>query len=224
MNIKEIPAQFRPREKALHYGIENIADDELLALIIGSGVSGHSAIEISRTLLSTYINLSSLVNANLSSLEEISGLSKIQALKLLATFELHNRLNSPANQKEIIVSNSQDIYLRYRYLENCSQEVMAILMLNNKMKIIKEKILYKGTQDNLSISPKEIYSELILSKCHKYILVHNHPDGSQEPSDEDIFATKAIEKITKPLGIRMIDHIIIHAGGYYSFSEKNLVS
>ena len=220
MKIKELPKETRPREKALRFGIEKLYDEELLALIIGSGVQGCSAIQIARNLLETYPTLESLANANLSSLEEHFGLSQISALKLLATFEFHHRLISPMYQKQVLVKSSEDIYLRYRYLENYDQEVLAIIMLSHTNKIIKEKVLYKGTYDGISISPKEICAELIMNKCKKYILVHNHPDGSKEPSDEDKYSTDLIKKATEPLQISLFDHIIIYHGGYYSFIKN----
>lgn len=220
MKIKELPLEIRPREKALLHGIESLSDEELLAVIIGSGVKGASAIDISRNLLGTYLTLPSLANTNLFSLENIFGLSKIMSLKLLATFEFHNRLNSPFYQYQYSINNSQDIYSRYRYLENSFQEVLAIIMLNKKKVIIKEKILYKGTNDNVSISAKEIYMELILSKCYYYVLIHNHPDGTPFPSDDDIYVTDMLEELTKTLNIKMLDHIIIYPGGYFSIKQN----
>lgn len=220
MKIRELPREIRPREKALHYGIESLSDEELLALLIASGVKGCSAMDISRDLLTTYLTLSSLANANLSSLEEHFGLSKITALKLMATFEFHNRLNSPLYQHRYLIGSSQDLYERYRYLENFTQEVLAIVMSNKKKEIIKEKILYRGTNSDLSISPKEICLEIISSRCSQFVLIHNHPDGSTNPSEEDIYATEVIKKTADSLQIRLFDHLIIYPGGYYSFKEK----
>lgn len=220
MKIRELPREIRPREKALHYGIESLSDEELLALLIASGVKGCSAMDISRDLLTTYLTLSSLANANLSSLEEHFGLSKITALKLMATFEFHNRLNSPSYQHRYLIGSSQDLYERYRYLENFTQEVLAIVMINKKKEIIKEKILYRGTNSDLSISPKEICLEIISSRCSQFVLIHNHPDGSANPSEEDIYATEVIKKTADSLQIRLFDHLIIYPGGYYSFKEK----
>lgn len=220
MKIKELPREIRPREKAEHFGIESLSDEELLALIIGSGVKGCSAMDISRDLLTTYLTLSSLSKSNLSSLEEHFGLSKITALKLLATFEFHNRLNSPLYQHRYLVGSSQDIYERYRYLENFTQEVLAVVLLNKKKEIIKEKILYRGTNNDLSISPKEICLEIISSRCSQFILIHNHPDGNINPSEDDIYATEVIKSTVEPLQIKLLDHLIIYPGGYYSFQEK----
>lgn len=222
MKIKEIPKEIRPREKAIRYGIENVSDEELLAIIIGSGVRGHSALEIARNLLDTFITMSSLSNTNLSSLEEHSGLSSTLALRLLATFEFHNRLNSPMYQYEHAVQNAEDIYSRYRYLENYSQETLILLMLNQRRKIIKEKMLYKGTNDNVTLNIQEIIKELIMARCQNFVLIHNHPDGSPFPSDDDVYVTKSLDENSKNMQIKMLDHVIIYRGGYYSFNEVEI--
>ena len=219
MKIKELPIESRPREKAKRLGIESLSDEELLALLIGSGVKGCSAIEIARNLLSTYPSLLTLANSNLVSLEEQFGLSSTRALKLLATFEVYHRLISPQYQSDLIINDAKDVYLRYRYLECYSQEVLAILMLNRNNKIIKEKILYKGTESDISINPTEICAELIVSKCKKYILIHNHPNGEREPSDDDVYTTEAIITAAKNIHINFVDHIIIYPGGFYSFKQ-----
>jgi len=220
MKIKELPIELRPREKALHHGIESLTDEELLAVIVGSGVRGCSALEIARNLLSSYLTMSSLANTNLSSLEEQFGLSEIISLRLLATFEFHNRLNSPFYQHQYSIRSSEDIYMRYRYLENFSQEVLALIMLNKKKEIIKEKILYKGTGENISINPKEINAELIISRCHSFILIHNHPDGNKFPSEDDLYTTEIIENYAKDLQIKLLDHLIIYPGGYCLLKES----
>ena len=220
MKIKDLPITHRPREKALHYGIEYLSDEELLALLIGSGVHGFSALDISHDLLKTYLSLDQLAKADYTSLEEQFGLSTNTALRLLGVFEFHKRLNSPMYNHEYKIENSDDIYKRYRYLESYSQEVLAIVMLNKKDVIIKEKVLYKGTSEHIDINPKEIYSELVKSKCQKYILIHNHPNGNVEPSEDDLLATEIIEKTCKLLQISMFDHIIIYPGGYYSYRHN----
>lgn len=219
MRIKEIPKDIRPREKALRNGIENVSDEELLAIIIGSGVRGHSALEIARNLLDTYFTMSSLASTNYSSLIEQSGLSSTLTLRLLATFELHNRLNSPMYQHQYEISRTSDIYLRYRYLENYQQELVVVLVLNKKRKIIKEKILYKGTSEQVAINPNEIVHEVLISGSDNYVLIHNHPDGPSFPSEEDIYITEILKEKNENLHLIMLDHVIIYQGGYYSFKE-----
>ena len=215
MRISDIPENLRPREKALQYGIEELSDQELLALIIGSGVRGHSAIDIAGELLSTYAySLEALSNTNYQSLLGHLGLKESIALRLLATFEFHKRLISNRYQKITKIDNEEQVYFRYRYLENFDQEVLVILMLDLKGRIIKEKTLYKGTFDGFSIDVKQIIQELILAKAKSFYLIHNHPDEEPIASEEDILATKVIEKASKSLSVKLLNHIVIFKGGY----------
>ena len=221
MKISDIPLNLRPREKATLYGIEKLTDQELLALIIGSGVRGNSAIDIAGDLLKTYSNsMEGLSKSSFRELESFKGLKKSNALKLLATFEFHNRLNSPTYKKITKIEGPRDVYSRYQYLENLSQEVLVLIMLDLKMRIIKEKILYQGTFDSFSIDVRQIIQELILAKAKSFILVHNHPDEETNPSNDDIITTNVIAKTTKNFGIKLIDHIIIYKGGFSSIINK----
>ena len=221
MKIADIPENLRPREKALRYGIEELSDQELIALIIGSGVRGHSAVDIAGELLSTYAySLESLSNTNYHSLLGHKGLKESIALRLLATFEFHKRLISNRYQKITKIANEEQVYFRYRYLENFDQEVLIILMLDLKGRIIKEKTLYKGTFDGFSIDVKQIIQELILAKAKSFYLIHNHPDEESRPSEEDIIATKVIEKASKSLSVKLLNHIVIFKGGYSCVKDQ----
>lgn len=220
MKIKELPKEARPREKALIYGVETLSDQELLALIIGSGVKNKSALEIGASLLDSYSSLFYLSKAKSASLKQEFGLSKISALKLEATFELHNRLMSSRYQSLDPIESSEDVYQRYRYLESSDQELLIILMLNTNNQILKEKILYKGTNSFLELNLREIIIELAQNNTRKFYLIHNHPNGESFPSQEDILATSKIANQTKPLGMKMLDHLIIYKNGYYSFKNS----
>ena len=223
MRISDIPFNLRPREKALQYGIEELSDQELLALIIGSGGKNNSAIDIANELLKSHANsLETLSKSNYQSLLGYLGLSTSIALRLLATFEFHKRLISNRYQKISIIESEEQVYFRYRYLEDFDQEVLIILMLDLKGRIIKDKTLYKGTFDSFSINVKQIIQELILAKAKSFYLIHNHPDEEKEPSEEDIVATKVIEKTAKNLSVNLINHLVIFKGGYSCIKEKTL--
>ena len=222
MRISDIPLNSRPREKALQFGIEELSDQELLTLIIGSGGKDNSAFDIASELLKTHANsLETLSNTNYTSLLGYLGLKKSIALRLLATFEFHKRLVSPKYQKVVKLEISSDVYFRYKYLENFDQEVLVIIMLDLKKRILKEKVLYKGTFDGFSIDVREVIQELILAKAKYFYLVHNHPDEEPNPSDEDVLATKFINKTALNLGIKLLDHIVIFKNGFSLISKTN---
>jgi len=215
MKISDIPVNLRPREKALQFGIEELSDIELLALIIGSGGQGNSAIDIASELLKTHANsLALLLETNYRSLLGYLGLKKSIALRLLATFEFHKRLLSSKYQSSFQIYDENDVYIRYKNMENLDHEELVILMLNSTRKIIKEKVLYKGTFDSFEIDVRQIVQELVLAKAKYYYLIHNHPDEENRPSEEDILATKLIEKTTKNLGIKLLNHLIVFKYGF----------
>ena len=217
MKISDIPINLRPREKALHYGIEELSDQELLALIIGSGGRGNSAIDIANELLKTHANsMESLSNTNYQSLLSYLGLKKSIALRLLATFEFNRRLSSYKYKNPCKIESIHDVYFRYQNMENLDHEELVILMLDLKHRIIKEKTLYKGTFDSFEIDIRQILHELVLAKAKFFYLVHNHPDEEGSPSDDDILSTKVVEKAAKNIGIILLDHLIIFKGGFSS--------
>lgn len=215
MKISDLPINLRPREKALHYGIEELTDQELLALIIGSGGKGNSAIDIAGELLKTHANsMESLSNTNYQSLLSYLGLKKSIALRLLATFEFNKRLNSYKYKNSSKIESIQDVYFRYQNMEDLDHEELVILMLDLKHRIIKEKVLYKGTFDSFEIDVRQILQELVLAKAKFFYLIHNHPDEESEPSNDDILATKMVEKASKNMGINLINHIVIFKSGF----------
>lgn len=220
MKIADLPKEAKPREKAFCYGIGELDDQELLALIIGSGVRGHSAIEIARSLLETFITLPHLSTASLSALIAQKGLNRVNALKLIAAFELHRRLSSTKYALPEQITKTNQIVDRFRYLENFDYEVVILVMLNRKKEIIREVTKYKGTYDSCFFNFKEIMSELLDSKCSSFIVVHNHPDESHLPSENDVISTSILKDKTEEFGMKLYDHVIIFKNGFYSFKEQ----
>lgn len=219
MKIKEIPLEERPREKALKYGISTISDAELLAIIIGSGVKNKSALEIANSLLLSYQNIKFLSRSKTQNLQKEFGISQISALKLEATFEFNRRLLLHNNKTLLKVYNTLDLYHCYKYLEYEDKEIFLLIMFDAKNQIIKQNILYKGTDSEIAISLREVVVELLQTSSKKYALIHNHPNGEIMPSKEDIKATKSIIGACDSLGLEFFDHLIIFDGGFYSFVE-----
>jgi len=222
--IKDLPEEDRPREKALTHGVESLNVSELLALVIGSGVNGSSAIEIAQKLLFDFHGLANLFRAPYLSISQTNGISKVRALSLCATFELSKRLE----RIEYLESRERmDATGVYRYFHESfvkeRKESLHVLMFNKKGEIVKEQRIYQGTKKGLLLSHKEIVVELLLNYASSYILAHNHPSGNPVPSEEDIERTLELARESKELGITMFDHVVVGDDGYYSFRESRLL-
>lgn len=220
--IAELPFLDRPREKAFRYGIDTLTDAELLAIIIGSGSKGYSSLNIAHDLLNKYINIYELSNSTIMSLTGFKGIDKITAIKLQAVFEFSRHLEK-ARIDSIKPTKIDSYYIYQKYapqIAGLSQEVMILIILDRHKNIIHEVNLYKGTNNHLSISFKEIFRKIILYGGEYFYIIHNHPNNSLEPSGEDIFITGEISKLAEKMDVKLLDHIIIATCGYYSFQDS----
>lgn len=219
MRIRDLGESERPREKAWLFGIETLSDAELLAVLIGSGIKGRSALEIAADVLRDYQGLAGLSAAHLSTLAGERGLSRISALKLEGAFELARRINAVEKGRLSEIKEPKDLYERYRSLDNLEKEALLVVMLSGVNKIVREKIIARGTEAEMKVSLKEVITELLLGKARRFALVHNHPGGTTSPSEDDVRATRVIARKAGEFGVELYDHVIVFEGGYYSFRE-----
>ena len=221
--ITDLPIVEKPREKAERFGIDSLKDEELLAIIINSGTVGHSSLDIARDLLNECHYLEELLNKPTAYFYTFKGLKKAKAIKLLAVLEIAKRINKKQRliYEEKTAINSESLYQRYAIsLSRITQEVLAIIILNKNKQIIYEKILYQGNDNNVPVSIREILRLLMIHNGYYFYLIHNHPNSSLLPSQNDIAFTTKLEEKTKHLNVHLIDHLIISQTGYYSFLHQ----
>ena len=221
--ITDLPIVEKPREKAERFGIDSLKDEELLAIIINSGTVGHSSLDIARDLLNECHYLEELINKPTAYFYTFKGLKKAKAIKLLAVLEIAKRINKKQRliYEEKTAINSESLYQRYAIsLSRITQEVLAIIILNKNKQIIYEKILYQGNDNNVPVSIREILRLLMIHNGYYFYLIHNHPNSSLLPSQNDIAFTTKLEEKTKHLNVHLIDHLIISQTGYYSFLHQ----
>lgn len=224
MKIKDLPKDQKPREKAICYGIENISDGELLALMISSGTKDRSALEIGNELITSYQNLQLLSKETYTNLSKQKGLSTAISLKLAACFEIARRINGAKQLYQRKIKDSSDIYNLYRFIALETDEKAYLLLLSKKGVVLKETKINGHYQDSVELTAKEIINNVLISNADMLVIIHNHPDGTLKPSGQDIFATEQIREILKSVGATLFDHIIITKDGYYSFNDYNLLS
>ncbi len=222
MKLKEFPIEDLPREKLSKFGTKNLSNYELLAIILGSGNKKESVLEITSKLLLKY-NLKKIATLNLATLQKESGIGKVNASKILASIELGKRASSFVSEKSKKISCAREIAEIFipemNFLES---ENFRVVFLDSKNQIIDSKIIFIGTLNESVVHPREIFKSAILENSANIILIHNHPSGDLNPSEEDIKTTKELVKAGEILGIKVLDHIIVGNNSFFSFLEEGL--
>ena len=225
MLIKEIPNNERPRERLCKYGVESLSNEELLSIIISSGTKDKSCKEISLEILKKFESVNNLKNASINQLSSIEGIGLSKACNIMASIELGKRVYSnTSNVNNIKLSNSYDIYdyIKDDVIDK-KQEYFYALYFDNKQRIIDKKLLFIGTINRSLVHPREIFKYAYLFSAYSIAIVHNHPSGDVNPSNEDISITNAIVSLGKINKIPVIDHIIVGIDKYYSFCDNMMI-
>ena len=221
IKMNNLPMSERPYEKLMAYGEDSLNNSELLAIIIKTGTKEKTALDLARQVM----NLSSNENNDLRFLQEISinelmkikGIGKVKAIELKALGEITKRMSQPINLSKVCIKTKSDVanllMQEMRYERN---EVLKLILLNNKNVVQKIINIATGKDSALVFDVKQILSEPIKLQIPKVILVHNHPSGNSEPSKEDFEATKRIKQCCELMGIQLLDHIVIGDGEYSS--------
>lgn len=218
--IKELPIEERPRERFKKYGVEALSNEELLSILLRTGTSNKSVKEVSIDVLRK-ININDLVNYDFNTLKDIKGVGEVKAITIISAIEFGKRALSKSDLTKQIRTGDDVYYLVKDDLENSLQEKFLVVYLDTKKYVISKKIIFVGTVNSSSITPRDVFREGVKLNSVSMILVHNHPAGSVTPSYEDIYLTNEFIKLGRMMGISIIDHLIIGKNNYYSFRESN---
>ncbi len=225
MKLKELPIYERPREKLLKYGAESLSNIELISLFIRTGFKDKSATNIAEEVVS--LNKEGIAYLERCSIEEISnvkGIGPAKSCEIKAAIELGKRIATfPKERKDHILSAEDVSNLFMERMRYYQKEHFNILMLNTKGEIIEEKNISIGDISSSIVNPRETFFWAIRSNAAAIILVHNHPSGNPEPSNEDINVTKRLIQVGEIMGIKVLDHIIIGDGKFTSMKNLNLI-
>ena len=220
--IKEIPLNDRPREKMANNGAAALTDAELIAILLRTGTTEKSAIDIASEMTADgglYKRLAGITH--LHELTNIKGLGQAKAATVLAALEIGRRIASAKPIEKIHFGCPLDaaslLMPRLRY---AAKEQFVVILLNGKNKVIGTEVISEGTLSNSLVHPREVYAPALLQHAAAIMVAHNHPSGDPAPSDEDREITKMLERSGKVLNIPLIDHLIIGDGTYYSFLEN----
>lgn len=222
VKIKELPELERPYEKLEYYGVENLSNEELLAILLKTGYKDISSKELATMILSSIDSLSKLKEITYEKLISMKGIGRSKACTLLASIELSKRIDSDSKEiKNQKLVSSDMVYQYYRLkIGNKKQEYFYVVYLDNAKNIIRDKLLFIGTINYSVVHPREVFKEAYLLSASAIICIHNHPSGNIFPSREDLEITKKLEEVGSLLGIKVLDHLIIGNDTYYSFLEN----
>lgn len=219
MKLNELISDDKPREKMLNKGVSFLSDSELLAIILRTGNKNESVVELSNRILKSIGGLSKLKDESINNLIKIDGIKLSKATSIVACFELAKR--SMKNNDRVKFKNTTEMY---KYIKDDLiyelQEKFLVLLFDKQFKLIKKCELFKGTLDEVNVYPREIFKEALRENASFIILVHNHPNGTIEPSKKDDDTTKMLVSAGQMLGIKVVDHLIVSENGYFSYYEN----
>lgn len=223
--IKDIPSDDRPREKLTLRGPQSLTDAELIAILLRTGMKGRSVVTVAQDLIAKEGNLAKLASKSFADLKKNSGIGKDKAATLLAAFEVSRRILSQDKwHSDKRITSPEDVANIFIPLfRDEVKERFIIVCLNSANKIIKHEIISIGNLNSSVVHPREIFKTALENNAASIILLHNHPSGNPEPSNEDIVITKKVVDAGKMMDIPVFDHIILAGNNYTSFVEKRLI-
>ncbi len=221
VSMKDIELDSRPREKLVERGPEKLSIEELFAILIGSGTRKKNATELMHEiLLDCKNNLTLLDRLSIDELTKYEGIGEAKAITIKAALELCNRRMDNNIDKLPTFSTADTIYEYMRpFARRMGHEASWALMLNNRAKLLKLVKLSEGGRTGTVVDVRILCKKAILAEATCVVLVHNHPSGSLRPSRDDDNLTQAVKSALTTLDIRLLDHVIVTDGGYYSYSE-----
>ena len=224
-NFNSLPQEDRPYERCIRHGVQSLSNRDLLAVILRTGAKGRNVLELAGDLLKLVPEREGFTGIRRLSLDELSnvkGIGKVKAVQLKCLLEIARRMaREEAGEGTYFTSPSAVANYYMEDLRHEEQEVLLLLMLNQRGRLLKERYMFKGTVNASVISPREIFVEALAARAVQIILLHNHPSGDASPSQEDLNVTRRIKEAGQLLGIALTDHIIIGEHAYVSLREEH---
>lgn len=226
LTMKELPDFERPYEKCMLRGPAALSDAELISVIIRTGSKGEKSTDLAdRVLNAGPDGLLNLIHMDMESLTQIRGIGPVKAVQLKCAGELSRRIATCSRHLDPVLSDSAEIAAYYmERMRHEAKEILMLAMFDRKNMLLSDEIVSIGTSNASVISPGEIFKLALQKRAEYIVLLHNHPSGNPEPSNEDIRVTFRIKKCGDLLGILLMDHIIIGDNCYFSFREQDILT
>lgn len=222
--VRDLPIEDRPRERLQKVGVDNLSTQELLALIIEKGGRGQTVLTLAQNLLAHFGNLQNIKNASIEELKKVKGIGFATACKLQASFKLGEKAELHIAKFGEKIKKPETVFnLLKNEIGNKMKENFYILSLTTRNNLISVDKVSTGTLSASLAHPREVFLPAIQNSASTVIIVHNHPSGDTQPSEDDLEITKRLIEAGKILGIDLVDHIIVAKHSFFSFKEKNLL-
>jgi DNA repair protein RadC len=222
--LRDLPVGERPRERLARLGATALSDQELVAILLGSGTRGSSALARARGLLCERGGVPGLERLSMAELRLEKGIGAARASTIVAAFELGRRLAAaPLRERDLLNQPERVIaYLRRQY-GHLSQERTGALYLDARNRLVRDAECFRGTLDRAMAEPREIFKTALLENAAAVIVYHNHPSGDPTPSREDREFTKRLAAAAEIVGVRLLDHVVVGGQGGVSFREMGML-
>jgi len=224
MSIKEMPCATSPREKLLAQGPAALADAELLALMLRTGLAGEGVLQLAQRLLWEFEGLAGLVHAGAAELGRVKGLGPAKRAELVAVLEIARRALRQQLRQAPVFDAPQKVkdFVALR-LGGLPHEVFAVLWLDAQHRLIDMQELFRGSLAQTSVYPREVVRQALALNAGAAILAHNHPSGVAEPSRADEALTQSLVCALRLIEVRVLDHLVVGTGSVVSFAERGLM-
>lgn len=222
--INSWPQDERPRERLLSKGAQALTDAELVAILLRVGFKGTNAVEMARQLLKQFGSLRAMVEAPAIALLEVKGLKGAKAAQLIAAMEITRRVSVPAKRGQLVLKSTAAAaeYLRER-LRGLAEEQFRVLYLNRRNALLEDALIAQGSVDAVRPQLRNIVARALQVNASALIAAHNHPSGAAEPSESDRMLTQDLIAATRPLGLKVLDHVIVGEEKTFSFADSGLL-
>jgi DNA repair protein RadC len=225
LNIKEWSPEDRPREKLLLKGTAALSDAELVAILIGTGTTTQSAVDVAKNVLQYVGNdLNELARLSVKDLTKIKGIGEAKAISIVASIELGRRRKELELSDKPKISSSRDAFnILQGDLMDLLREEFWVLLLNRAHRVVKKKKVSEGGVSGTVADPKIIFKLALEELASGIIVAHNHPSGNLSASQSDIELTRKLKEAGKVMEVQLLDHLIIAGKTYYSFADEGLL-
>ncbi len=224
LRMRDLPREGLPRERLRQYGANSLRDEELIAILLRTGIKGENVLNLSMRLLSQFQTLPGLGRASFTELCLFNGISDAKACQIMAALELGRRaVYRGLSEGRVTVTSPEDVYnIAASDMVFMEKECLRVILLNTKKEMQYETDVYHGTVDSASVRVAEVIRPAVRENSPSLIVVHNHPSGDPTPSPQDILVTRRIKQAAELLDVELLDHVVIGKGEFVSMKSRQL--